>query len=93
MPDPDGAVGTGEDQAARFRRLASEFDESTPLSWLWAFLFGPLYFGYHGFMKRAILLIFLNLILIGFIIAPFLAYPAWRARALERAMEDPDVWT
>ena len=46
---------------------------------------GPLYFAFHGFWGRAVLVFALNFVLIGFIIAPFLAYPAWRERAREKA--------
>lgn len=70
---------------AKIDQLSEQFDESTGLSWLWAFLFGPIYFAVHGFWKRAVLVLVLNFILIGFIVAPFLAYPAWRIRAKEKA--------
>ena len=46
---------------------------------------GPLYFAAHGFWGRAVLVLALNFVLIGFIVAPFLAYPAWRERAREKA--------
>ncbi len=65
--------------------LAETFDESTGLSWLWAFLFGPIYFAVHGFWGRALLVFALNFIIIGFIVAPFLAYPAWKERAQKKA--------
>jgi hypothetical protein len=65
-----------------------EFDRSTSLSWLWAFLCGPLYFAWHGFWGKAALVFFLNLALIGFIVAPFLAYPAWRERAKAEAQQE-----
>ena len=65
--------------------LADSFNESTSVSWLWAFLFGPLYFLAHGFWQRALIIFVLNFIIIGFFIAPFLAYPAWRKRAIEKA--------
>ena len=65
--------------------VADAYDESTGLSWLWAFLFGPLYFLAHGFWQRALLVLALNFLIIGFVVAPFLAYPAWRARATEKA--------
>jgi uncharacterized membrane protein YoaK (UPF0700 family) len=67
--------------------MSGNFDESTEASWIWAFLFGPVYFLVHGFFGRAALLVFLNLILIGFVVAPFMVYPAWRKRAEERASE------
>jgi hypothetical protein len=65
-----------------------DFDESTSLSWLWAFICGPLYFAWHGFWGRAVLVFILNLMLIGFILAPFLAYPAWRERAKAAAQAE-----
>lgn len=71
---------------AKIEELAESFDESTGLSWLWAFLFGPIYFAVHGFYSRAVLVFVLWWIFfIGFVVAPFLAYPAWRARAKEKA--------
>ncbi|MFC3570611.1 DUF2628 domain-containing protein [Paracoccus sp. TOH] len=65
--------------------LSGSFDESTGLSWLWAFLFGPIYFAVHGFWGRAVVVLALNFLVIGFIVAPFLAYPAWRERANRQA--------
>lgn len=66
-------------------QLASTFDESTGASWFWAFLFGPIYFAVHGFWGRAIIVLALNFVIVGFIISPFLAYPAWRERAKKKA--------
>ena len=74
-----------EGHKAEVELLAESYDESTTLSWLWAFLFGPMYFLAHGFWERAILILFLNCIIVGFFVAPFIAYPAWRARARARA--------
>lgn len=65
--------------------VAEQLNESTGLSWLWAFLFGPIYFAVHGFWGRAGIVLLLNFVIIGFIVAPFLAYPAWRGRAEEKA--------
>jgi len=65
--------------------LAESFDESTDLSWLWALLFGPIYFAFHGFWGHAVLIFVLWPIVIGFIVAPFLVYPAWKKRAQEKA--------
>jgi hypothetical protein len=70
---------------ANIAELARSFDDSTGLSWLWAFLFGPIYFAVHGFWGRAAIVFVLNFFIIGFFVAPFLAYPAWRSRAEERA--------
>ena len=61
-----------------------DFNESTGASWFWALLFGPLYYGWHGFWGRAVLVLLLNFLIIGFVISPFLAYPAWRERAAAR---------
>lgn len=65
--------------------LADSFDESTGLSWFWALVFGPLYYLVHGFYARALVVLLLDLMVIGFVLSPFLAYPAWRKRALGRA--------
>ena len=73
------------EHTAKIETLAAQMNESTSLSWLWALFFGPLYFAFHGFWGRAALVFALNFILIGFIVAPFLAYPAWRERAREKA--------
>ncbi|MCB2095730.1 MAG: DUF2628 domain-containing protein [Rhodobacteraceae bacterium] len=70
---------------AKIDELADSFDESTGLTWLWAFLFGPIYFAVHGFWSRAALILVLNFIIIGFFVAPFIAYPAWKIRAKEKA--------
>ncbi|WP_323771065.1 DUF2628 domain-containing protein [Antarctobacter sp.] len=65
--------------------LAETFDDSTGASWLWAFLFGPLYFAVHGFWGRAAIVLVLSFFIIGIFVAPFLAYPAWRERAKKKA--------
>lgn len=75
----------GEVAKIEAEQLAETFDDSTGLSWLWALLFGPIYFAAHGFWGRAVLVLALNFVFIGFLIAPFLAYPAWKARATEKA--------
>jgi len=74
-----------EQHQAKIETLAAQMNESTALSWFWAFLFGPLWFAFHGFWGRAVLVFVLNFFVIGFILAPFLAYPAWRERAREKA--------
>ena len=63
--------------------MKSPYDHSTGLSWLWAFLFGPLYFAAHGFWQRAAIAFALGLTMVGIIVWPFMAYPAWRKRAAE----------
>ena len=71
---------------AEIAELAKSFNESTGLSWLWAFLFGPIYYAVHGFWGRAALVFVLNFVFfIGFVVSPFLAYPAWRAKAEAKA--------
>jgi hypothetical protein len=70
---------------AEIELIAETYNESTGLSWLWAFLFGPLYFWVNGFVARGFVVLLLNLVFIGFLIAPFLAYPAWRKRSMEKA--------
>lgn len=72
-------------EKAEVSLLAPSFDESTKASWLWAFLFGPIYYVAHGFWGRALIVFALNFVVIGLIVSPFLAYPAWRARAEEKA--------
>jgi hypothetical protein len=66
----------------------TQYDESTKASWLWAFLFGPIWFVWHGFYRQAFIVFLLNLVLIGIIVAPFLAYPAWRERAKTKAEKE-----
>ncbi|MFC6585912.1 hypothetical protein [Sulfitobacter pacificus] len=74
---------------AEKRQLTATFDESTGLSWLWAFLFGPMYFWVHGFVARGFVLLLICICTLGFgiLIAPFIVYPAWRKRA-ERKADD-----
>ncbi|MEM1346654.1 MAG: hypothetical protein AAGI34_19005 [Pseudomonadota bacterium] len=64
---------------------AEALDESTGLSWLWAFLFGPFYYAVHSFWPRALIILLLDFLVIGFLISPFMAYPAWKERARQRA--------
>jgi len=35
--------------------------------------------------RQAVIVLLLNFIIIGFIVSPFLAYPAWRGRARKKA--------
>lgn len=65
--------------------LAASIDQSTPLSWLWALIFGPAYFAVHGFRGRALLVLALGFVVVGLLLAPFLAYQAWRERAMIEA--------
>ena len=75
-----------EADLAEIEELTDVHNESTGLSWLWALLFGPLYYWTNGFVGRGFVVLALNFILIGFIISPFLAYPAWRKRAYSKAV-------
>ena len=70
---------------AKVDALAEKLNESTGLSWLWAFLFGPIFFIVNGMYRHAAIIFLLNLVLIGIIVAPFMAYPAHRAKARARA--------
>ncbi len=78
-------VAEAQADRAELELLAETYNESTGLSWLWAFLFGPLYFWVNGFVGYGFLIFFLNFIIIGFVVAPFLAYPAWRKRSMDKA--------
>ena len=72
-------------QEAEVALWAAEMTESTRLTWLWALLFGPLYFAAHGFREQAVAVLVLDLLLVGLVATPFLAYRAWRRRGRERA--------
>ena len=61
--------------------LAAQMDESTRATWLWALLFGPIYFAVHGFRRHALAVLALDLVVVGVVLGPLLAYPAWRQRA------------
>ena len=41
----------------------------------------------YGFWARAFVLFLLNIVFIGFVVGPFMAYPAWRKRAEEAARQ------
>ena len=55
------------------------------LSWLWASLFGPVFFWVNGFVALGFFFLALNIVVIGSYIATYTAYKAWRKRALESA--------
>ena len=55
------------------------------LSWLWASLFGPVFFLVSGFVALGLFFLALNIVVIGSYIATYTAYKAWRKRALESA--------
>ena len=69
-------------------------NDSSGLSWLWAFLFGPIYYWVHGFVGIGFGLIGIAIFLallhpaISFLtpfVSAFMAYPAWRKRARKKA--------
>lgn len=70
------------------RNKIKRLNKSTPLSWLWALLFGPLYYFVHGFFGRAILILGLDFFIIGIIISPIIVYGAWGKRALKEAIAE-----
>jgi Flp pilus assembly protein TadB len=76
-----------EAKLAQADQLQKQYDDSTKASWFWAFLFGPIYFAVHGFWGRAAIIFVLNFLVIGIIVAPFMAYPAWRERAEKKAQQ------
>lgn len=82
-------VKEAEADQAETRQLAATFNESTGLSWLWAFLFGPIYFWVHGFVARGFVLLVICMVTLGFgiLLAPFIVYPAWRKRAEAKARD------
>ncbi len=83
--DVDGFADAVAAREAVSEVLEQDFDQSTRMSWVWALAFGPFYFAAHAFWVRAAVVAVLCLVLVGFVVAPFLAYPAWRARAAEDA--------
>lgn len=64
-----------------------QLDESSGLSWLWAGLFGPFYFAFHGFWGYAAASVACCFFLITWPVNFFLAYPAWRGRAMQKALQ------
>jgi len=74
---------------AEARQLTDTFNESTSLSWLWAFLFGPIYFWVNGFVARGFVLLGITVVTLGIgaLVAPFIVYPAWRKRAALKAAD------
>ena len=67
--------------------LKDTFKESTGLTWLWALLFGPLYFWVHGFWGFGFIVLIISIptLGLGLIAAPFLAYYAWSKKAEKKA--------
>ena len=84
-PHAQGLMKSIIAQKADIDELSRGLNESTRWSWLWAFLFGPIYFGVHGFWGRAFIVFALNFVLIGLLVGPFIVYPAWRKRAEDKA--------
>lgn len=87
MAPQDNLIAQAEGDKAEARQLSDTFNESTGLSWLWAFLFGPIYFWVHGFVGRGFILLAITIVTLGFgaLLAPFIVYPAWRKRAERKA--------
>lgn len=87
MTKQDDLVAQAEGDMAEARQLAATFNESTGLSWLWALLFGPIYFWVHGFVGRGFALLGISILTLGLglLLAPFIVYPAWRKRAEKKA--------
>lgn len=76
-----------EADKAEAELLKKSFKESTGLTWLWALLFGPIYFWVHGFvlMGFVVLIIAVATFGVGILAAPFIAYYAWGDRAKKKA--------
>jgi hypothetical protein len=92
MMDDNGAqrrnlVADAKADIAEAAELATTFDESTGFTWLWSILFGPLYFWVHGFVGRGFILLGISIVTLGLgvLVAPFLAYPAWKKKARIKA--------
>ena len=62
----------------RFANPMNNYHEvgGTTFSWLWCFLFGPIYFIYKGIWSHALLCLIMAIITMGFsqLIYPFFAY-------------------
>ena len=69
-------------------KLAEAMNESTDFSWLWCFLFGPLWFAFIGSWKWFFISILANLATLGvaIIIMPLFAYKAHREVAMSKAL-------
>jgi hypothetical protein len=74
------------EQQTKFEALTRTCNESTGLSWLWAFLFGWIWFLYIGNGKMALVSFVLTLFVVGLIVNPFLAYRAHRQVARREAL-------
>ena len=72
---------------AQAELLKDSFKESTGLTWLWSFLFGPIYFWVHGFIALGFVQLIISIATygVGILAAPFLAYYAWNNRAKKKA--------
>ena len=64
--------------------VPEEDNKATWLTWLWAILFGPLYFWFHGFIGWGIIAALLWLTVYGSLLISPIAYYAWYAREKER---------
>jgi len=72
---------------SEIERMAEHMNESTSLSWFWAFMFGPLWFLYIGSYRWALIALALCFLVIGIVVNPFLAYAAHRSVARQKAEE------
>lgn len=68
-------------------------DQSTALSWLWCFLFGPLWFLFIGAYKWALIALIGNIATFGLAIfvMPFFAYRAHREVAIAKIKDEVQV--
>ncbi|MEL7215896.1 MAG: hypothetical protein AAGJ96_08210 [Pseudomonadota bacterium] len=80
-------VAEAQADKAEVELLMATYNDSTGLTWLWALLFGPIYFWVHGFVALGFAQLALSIVTFGFgiLAAPFLAYYAWRQRARKKA--------
>ncbi len=71
----------------------ADMDESTGLSWLWCFLFGPLWFLFIGSGKWALISFIAAIFTIGLsmFVMPFFAYKAHRDVARKNAISITSV--
>ena len=71
----------------KIEQAAENFNESTGLSWLWAFLLGPIYFGANFGVWWFLGTLAAGIATFGLAVFawPFLAYPAHRQLARKKA--------
>lgn len=78
----------------KVKALGRDLNESTRLSWLWALLFGPIYYAANGLWSQAVaitlagfaaMVFFPPLILFVWIGGALAVYSSWRERAEKEA--------